>query len=54
MGGAESPMIGRVLYEEFFINRDWPLSSAIAVVLLVLLLLPIAVLRRYQDKEMTS
>jgi putrescine transport system permease protein len=54
LGGAESPMIGRVLYEEFFINRDWPLSSAIAVVLLVLLLLPIAVLRRYQDKEMTS
>jgi putrescine transport system permease protein len=54
LGGAESPMIGRVLYEEFFINRDWPLSSAIAVVLLILLLLPIAVLRRYQDKEMTA
>jgi len=51
LGGADSPMIGRVLYEEFFLNRDWPLSSAIAVVLLVLLLLPIAVLRRYQDRE---
>jgi putrescine transport system permease protein len=51
LGGAESPMIGRVLYDEFFLNRDWPLSSAIAVVLLALLLLPIALLRHYQDKE---
>ena len=41
----------RVLYDEFFLNRDWPLSSAIAVVLLILLLLPIALLRHYQNKE---
>lgn len=52
LGGAESPMIGRVLYDEFFLNRDWPVSSAIAVVLLALLVLPIAILRRYQDREM--
>lgn len=51
LGGSESPMIGRVLYEEFFMNRDWPVSSTVAVLLLALLLLPIAVLRRYQDKE---
>ncbi len=51
LGGAESPMIGRVLYDEFFLNRDWPVSSAIAVVLLALLLLPIALLRHYQAKE---
>lgn len=51
LGGAESPMVGRVLYDEFFLNRDWPVSSAIAVVLLILLLLPIALLRHYQNKE---
>jgi putrescine transport system permease protein len=51
LGGSESPMIGRVLYDEFFLNRDWPLSSAIAVVLLILLLFPIALLRHYQVKD---
>lgn len=51
LGGAESPMIGRVLYDEFFLNRDWPVSSAIAVVLLTLLLVPIAILRHYQDRQ---
>lgn len=51
LGGGESPMIGRVLYEEFFNNRDWPLSSAIAVVLLTLLIVPILLLRHYQDIE---
>lgn len=51
LGGAESPMIGRMLYEEFFMNRDWPVSSAIAVILLCLLLVPISILRRYQDQE---
>ena len=51
LGGAETPMIGRVLYDEFFLNRDWPVSSAIAVVLLAILLVPIALLRHFQDKE---
>jgi putrescine transport system permease protein len=51
LGGSESLMVGRVLFEEFFLNRDWPVSSAIAVILLLLLLAPIAVLRHYQDQE---
>ena len=51
LGGADSLMIGRVLYDEFFFNNDWPLASAIALVLLALLIVPIMILRRYQDKE---
>jgi putrescine transport system permease protein len=51
LGGADSLMIGRVLYDEFFYNNDWPLASAIALVLLALLIVPIMILRRYQDKE---
>jgi putrescine transport system permease protein len=51
LGGSESLMVGRVLFDEFFLNRDWPVSSAIAVILLLLLLAPIAVLRHYQDQE---
>jgi putrescine transport system permease protein len=54
LGGADSLMIGRVLYDEFFINNDWPLASAIALVLLTLLIIPIMILRRYQDKEAAS
>jgi putrescine transport system permease protein len=51
LGGPDNLMIGRVLYDEFFYNMDWPLSSAIAIVLLTLLIVPIMVLRHYQDKE---
>jgi putrescine transport system permease protein len=54
LGGSDSLMVGRVLYDEFFINNDWPLASAIALVLLTLLIIPIMILRRYQDKEAAS
>jgi putrescine transport system permease protein len=54
LGGPDTLMIGRVLYDEFFFNMDWPLSSAIAMVLLVLLVVPIMILRHYQDKEATA
>jgi putrescine transport system permease protein len=39
LGGPQAQLIGRVLWEEFFANRDWPTASALAVVLLVLLLI---------------
>ena len=48
LGGPDSLMIGNVLWSEFFSNRDWPVASAVAVVLLVLLVAPIAVLQRAQ------
>ncbi len=46
LGGPDTLMIGKVLWTEFFSNRDWPLSSAVAVVLLAVLLLPVIVFQR--------
>ena len=51
LGGPESLFIGRVLFDEFFINRDWPLASAVAIILLVLLVFPIVLLQRYQARN---
>lgn len=50
MGGSSTVMIGRVLFEEFFLNRDWPLAAAVAVVLLGLLILPILLFQRVQAR----
>jgi putrescine transport system permease protein len=44
-------MIGRTLYDEFFINRDWPLASAVATVLLFIIVLPIMLLQRSQKED---
>ena len=56
LGGPESLLIGRVLFDEFFVNRDWPLASAVAIILLLLLVVPIVLLQRYQarDQENTA
>ena len=54
LGGSESLMIGRVLFDEFFVNRDWPLASAVAIVLLLLLIVPIMMLQRYQARDTES
>lgn len=54
LGGPESLLIGRVLFDEFFVNRDWPLASAVAVVLLLLLILPIVLLQRYTARDQES
>lgn len=51
LGGADSLLIGRVLFDEFFVNRDWPLASAVAIVLLLLLVVPIVLLQRSQDDD---
>ena len=48
LGGADTLMIGRVLFDEFFLNRDWPVSSAVAIVLLLLLVLPIVYFQKKQ------
>ena len=45
LGGIDSLMIGRTLYDEFFINRDWPLASAVATVLLFIIVVPIMLLQ---------
>ena len=53
LGGPEQVMIGKVLWTEFFRNRDWPVASAIAMLLLAILALPI-VYARYQDGRETA
>ena len=51
LGGADTLMIGRVLFDEFFLNRDWPVASAVAIVLLLLLVLPIIYFQKKQAQE---
>ncbi|MGA8204065.1 MAG: ABC transporter permease subunit [Woeseiaceae bacterium] len=51
LGGPESLLIGRVLFDEFFANRDWPLASAVAIVLLALLVVPMVWLQRNQARD---
>ena len=41
LGGKESILIGRILWQEFFNNRDWPLASAVAITMLAILSIPI-------------
>lgn len=50
LGGADTLMIGKTMWTEFFGNRDWPLASAVAIVLLILLVVPIALFQNQQSK----
>jgi putrescine transport system permease protein len=52
LGGSGSLMIGQTLWTEFFSNRDWPVASAIAVALLGLLIVPILVYERLQQRQL--
>ncbi len=51
LGGPDSLMIGKVLWNEFFANRDWPVASAVAIVLLLVLVLPIMAFQHYQARR---
>jgi len=51
LGGADTLMIGRVLWDEFFGNRDWPIASAVAVLMLMLLVIPVMIFYANQSKE---
>ena len=51
LGGSDTLMIGKVLWEEFFSNRDWPVASAVAIILLLILVIPIILFQRNQQKE---
>jgi putrescine transport system permease protein len=44
-------MIGRVLWDEFFSNNDWPMASAVAVVMILLIMLPMAIYNKYQSEQ---
>jgi putrescine transport system permease protein len=52
LGSANQLMIGRVLSDEFFANRDWPVASAVAILMLLLLFVPILIFQRYNQREL--
>ena len=51
LGGSGTLMIGKILWEEFFNNRDWPVASAVAIILLLILVIPIVLFQRNQQKQ---
>ncbi|AOJ74213.1 spermidine/putrescine ABC transporter permease [Burkholderia ubonensis] len=51
LGGANTLMIGRVMWNEFFNNADWPMASAVTCAMVLLLLVPMAMFQRFQAKE---
>ena len=51
LGGPDSLMIGKVLWTEFFNNRDWPVAAAVAVALLALLVVPVLLFERFRERE---
>lgn len=50
LGGSSTLMIGKVLWEEFFSNRDWPVASAVAIILLLILIIPIVLFQRNEQR----
>jgi len=54
LGRTDQLMIGRVLSDEFFENRDWPVASAVAIVILLLLVIPIVLFQRIQRRELEA
>ncbi|HEY2684791.1 MAG TPA: ABC transporter permease subunit [Steroidobacteraceae bacterium] len=54
LGGPDNLMIGRVLWDEFFGNRDWPVASAVAIAFLVFLVGPIAIYQHYSAKQLNA
>ncbi|NVD69054.1 ABC transporter permease subunit [Duganella sp. BJB488] len=51
LGGPETLMIGRQLWDEFFTNNDWPLASAVTVVVILLILVPMAIFNKYKAEQ---
>ena len=51
LGGSKTLMIGKVLWEEFFSNRDWPVASAVAIILLLILIIPIVLFQRNEQRQ---
>jgi putrescine transport system permease protein len=52
LGGSQTQMIGRTLWTEFFANKDWPVASAVAIVLLCLLVAPLVVYQHLQARAL--
>ena len=54
LGRPDQLMIGRVLSDEFFENRDWPVASAVAILILLLLIVPILLFQRVERRQLEA
>jgi len=54
LGRTDQLMIGRVLSDEFFENRDWPVASAVAILILLLLVVPIMLFQRLERHQLEA
>jgi putrescine transport system permease protein len=54
LGRTDQLMVAKLLSDEFFLNRDWPKASAVAIVMLLLLVVPIMIFQRFQNKELQA
>jgi putrescine transport system permease protein len=51
LGGPETLMIGKVLWDEFFSNNDWPMAASVTVVMILLILVPMSIFNKYQAEQ---
>lgn len=54
LGGPDSLMIGRILFDDFFFNRDWPVAAAVAIVMLFLLVVPIMLFQHFEVRQVET
>ncbi len=54
LGGPQTLMIGKVLWDEFFSNNDWPMAATVAVVMVMLIIVPLALFNKYQAENNTG
>jgi putrescine transport system permease protein len=54
LGGADTLMMGRVMWSEFFTNADWPMASAVTVIMVLILLVPLVILQINQKRTYLS
>ncbi|HKD27340.1 MAG TPA: putrescine ABC transporter permease PotH, partial [Xanthobacteraceae bacterium] len=54
LGSSQTMMIGQTLWTEFFGNKDWPVASAVAVVLLCLLVVPIVIYQQMETRDLAG
>jgi putrescine transport system permease protein len=54
LGRSDQLMVARLLSDEFFLNRDWPKASAVAIAMLLLLVVPIMIFQHFQNKELAA
>jgi putrescine transport system permease protein len=50
LGGPDTLMIGKLMWTEFFSNKDWPVASSLAAILLLVLIIPFVVMRHYEQR----